>query len=130
MDATRTSEERTLLEGKTLGLGDDEVGEDDTEAAGSSPKEEDLDSEVGSLGTAGERKQEERVSVREGTRREQISKDSLHTGGRRVDEVGSSVSDSEVPEPVAGEREGREARGSATRRTSDAEEEKERLTRQ
>jgi len=49
----RAGEERTLLEGKTLSLGDEEVGEDDTEAAGSSPKEEDFDSEVGGLGGGG-----------------------------------------------------------------------------
>ena len=80
-DGRLSVEEVDLLERETLGLGDEEVGEDDASGAGGSPEEEDLDSEVGRLG-------------------------SVDSGGGRVDEVRGGVSDTEVPEPVGRGRHG------------------------
>lgn len=69
-----------LLEGQTLGLGDEEVGEDEAADAGTAPDEEDFDAQVGCFDTIG-------------------------AGCGGVDEVGGGVADTEVPEPVRGDGE-------------------------
>jgi len=76
-DGTLSVEEIDLLERKSLGLGDAEVGEQEASNTSRSPNEEDLDTKVGGFG-------------------------SVDTVRRRVNEVRSSVSDTEVPEPVRG----------------------------
>ena len=117
-DGGLSVEEIDLLEGETLGLGDEEVGEDDAEEAGGSPEEEDLDSEVGSL-RGGEKKEGGRSASELGSlfvkRKTHLSSVDSSRGG--VDEVRGSVTDSEVPEPVAGREEG-ERTSSATRQTT------------
>lgn len=70
-----------LLERQALGLGDEEVGEDQAADAGRAPDKEHLDAQIRSLHP-------------------------VHPRCRWIDEVGRGVGDAEVPEPVGGDGEG------------------------